>query len=195
MGGLGSGRSAWRNEGTVESRPALDVRVLHRGPVRSPAVYRWSSSSGWKGSVGLTFHADCIELNYTFNGAARHERVGLEREPCHFGGARPWFRCPVGRCQRRVAVLHLSDGGFVCRQCARLAYASQRAGLCERGWSKIEKANKALGLHSGDGDRRDLLPKPKRMHWKTFSRLVRLRDQGRSMRDAWIIGAGAALFR
>lgn len=138
---------------------------------------------------------DCIVLDYTFNGVPRRERVGLEREPCHFGGARPWFRCPVGRCQRRVAVLHLSGGGFVCRRCARLAYAGQRTGLCERGWSKIEKANKALGLPLGDGERRDFLPKPKHMHWKTFNRLVLLRDQGGSMRDAWVIVASAALFR
>jgi hypothetical protein len=76
-----------------------------------------------------------------------------------------------------------------------LSYASQRAGLCERGWSLIEKANRALGLRPDDGEKSDLLPKPKHMRWKTFSRLVRLRDRGLAMRDAWLITAGSAFLQ
>ena len=42
--------------------------------------------------------------------------VWLDWTPCHFGGERPWFRCPAMGCGRRVAILY---GGriFACRHC------------------------------------------------------------------------------
>ncbi len=42
------------------------------------------------------------------------------------GGRRPWWQCPV--CGRRCGVLYLPPGAgrFACRQCYRLAYASQQ---------------------------------------------------------------------
>jgi Transposase DDE domain len=33
----------------------------------------------------------------------------LEWTPCNYGGARPWFLCPMDGCRRRVAVLYAGD--------------------------------------------------------------------------------------
>jgi hypothetical protein len=61
-------------------------------------------------------------LQYTYGGDDEHEYpVALEYTEPHFGGTRPWFRCPAKDCGRRCAILY---GGelFVCRECHDLAY-------------------------------------------------------------------------
>ncbi len=54
-------------------------------------------------------------------------KVRLVWTPCHFGGRRWWFICPLivnGRvCNRRVGVLYLASGKyFGCRHCYNLTY-------------------------------------------------------------------------
>lgn len=57
--------------------------------------------------------------------------IELETTPCHFGGRRWWFQCPLpkedgGRCERRSFKLYLPPGGgyFGCRECYDLTYRS-----------------------------------------------------------------------
>jgi len=54
--------------------------------------------------------------------------VGLVTTPCHLGGARWWFTCPLaadGRaCGRRVRKLYLRGTHFGCRRCHGLTYRS-----------------------------------------------------------------------
>lgn len=56
----------------------------------------------------------------------------LTSTPCHFGGSRYWFVCPLvvnGRaCERRCRILYLAGRAdyFGCRECLRLTYQSRR---------------------------------------------------------------------
>ena len=93
---------------------------------------------------------------------------------CHFGGARPWFRCVAyvgGRlCGRRVAKLYLCETPvFACRQRRGLAYASQSENPRYRAISRAQKIRMRLG-----GSANLLKPFPKRprgMHRWTYYRL------------------------
>ena len=103
--------------------------------------------------------------------------VLLEWTPCHYGGWRPWFLCPLLGCGRRVAILY---GGmyFGCRQCYRLAYQSQREDAVDRAVTQMQRVHRRLG---GSGNLIELFPqKPPRMHWKSFARPER-EDRRREM--------------
>jgi hypothetical protein len=58
-------------------------------------------------------------------------KVQLEATPCHFGGARWWFICPLSRngvhCGRRVSVLYRAPRAdyYGCRHCYNLSYESR----------------------------------------------------------------------
>jgi hypothetical protein len=82
----------------------------------------------------------------------------------HYGGQRPWFRCPG--CQRRVAVLCGYDTLFLCRHCYQLPYTSQYETRLDRLYRKMRKLQDRRG---GQYTR-----KPKGMYWRTWERL---RDQ------------------
>lgn len=89
--------------------------------------------------------------------------------PCHFGGARHWFECPA--CARRVAILYQATDGLLCRGCANLVYASQRARAGSRAFGSADRLRKLLGwcpgvLHGWAG-------KPKGMHWATYRSLIK----------------------
>jgi len=100
--------------------------------------------------------------------------VYITRTPCHLGGARPWFICPVVDCRRRVAVLY---GGeiFACRHCHRLAFPSTREDASERAARRADRLRERLdwepGILNGRGD------KPKWMRWRTFRRLSARHDE------------------
>lgn len=125
-----------------------------------------------------------VTLAFKRNGVPQREEVRIERTPCRFGGERPWFRCP--ECERRVGVLYLRSC-FMCRKCARLVYRSQRAGMSERGWMKVRKGYRALGLEPEEAEGMEYLPKPRGMHWQTFSRHLGRLKRGAAMRDAWML--------
>src|SRR5690606_16421113 len=78
---------------------------------------------------------------------------------CHFGGRRPWFRCP--ECDRRVTYLIPGAGRVACRLCFRLTYGSQTEGRGDRGFRKARRIRRRLG---GDGNLARPFPgKPPRM--------------------------------
>ena len=55
--------------------------------------------------------------------------IYLDETPCHLGGVRYWFLCPLSRgqkaCGRRVGVLYFNGKYFGCRHCLRLTYMSK----------------------------------------------------------------------
>lgn len=65
-------------------------------------------------------------------GRAMDYMVFLDATPCHFGGKRDWFTCPIIKdgkyCERRVGILYLADGFFACRHCLNLTYDSRNIG-------------------------------------------------------------------
>jgi hypothetical protein len=195
MGSSSSGRSAWRNAGTVEGKVSLRVGSLQReGALRAGAAstWRWTSNDGSESSIGLLAGEGDLLLSFTLNGVPHREFVGIIHTPCHFGGSRPWFSCPL--CRRPVGALILR-GSFKCRHCARLVYRSQRADLSERGRLKIRRAYRALGLDPDEAELMGHLPKPRGMHWRTFQRHWEAIERGAEMRDAWMMFPSKTLRR
>lgn len=75
-----------------------------------------------------------VNFSYTYTGFG-DEKIEMDytsrliKTPCHFGGYRYWFECPLLKdgihCKRRVGVLYLSGNYFGCRHCHELTYASR----------------------------------------------------------------------
>jgi hypothetical protein len=156
VGGYGSGRTAWRNQGVVEGCHSLDVLALRREADFGPAA------------VGVT-------VPYTdMSGAAAEQYVRITWTGCRFGGFRPWFECP-GCGSRRVKLYREQRviggewrlGRALCRGCLRLAYWSQRETTHGRRLLRCQRIVARLG-----GSGVDPPPKPKAMHWKTYNRQV-----------------------
>lgn len=111
------------------------------------------------------------------------ERVLLTPTVPTFGGQRWWFACPW--CERRCRVLYvpLSGGRFGCRRCLELRYRSQSRSPQEQRRGKMEQLKLRLGAR-GDGTApvAPVPPRPKRMHWATYMKLV---GQLRALEDAY----------
>jgi len=133
MGGSGSGR--WYRgdkKDTTEAARRLDVRHLHQHRLLTPGrlgTLSWMQGGkicGWlhyrvdPHALILDYHCRAYDADWV----PMTERIPLEHTPCHYGGSRPWFRCP--RCTRRVAVLYGEGKLFLCRHCCGLTYAASR---------------------------------------------------------------------
>jgi hypothetical protein len=117
-----------------------------------------------------------VRLIYGAHGQHFSYPVWLELTPQHYGGARPWWRCP--RCGQRRAVLYgvASDGKFGCigrhpnrpeHRCMDLAYYTKAEDRIGRLWRKQRKLE-ARQLENRTGM---CHVKPKGMHWSTFNAL------------------------
>ncbi|MBH9577865.1 hypothetical protein [Inhella proteolytica] len=147
-------------------------------------VWAWHRDGEQTGSVGLLAEAHALRVMCSVNNQPADHHIQLERTPCHYGGARTWFRCPS--CHQRAAVLHLrGKAPFRCRSCARLAYASQSEDRMGRAWRKQKKAEAKL---SPDGS------KPPGMHWATYERLQAVIENCEARRDAELLRVAANWF-
>ena len=135
MGGYGSGRPGWRPK-------AEQVRNIDLNRLRKAGLLKAGYSGGWHwtvdgekvASISMRAEAGRLVLVYRIksNGSDWEdveEPIPLTETDCHYGGARPWFRCPAYRngryCGQRVGKLFLGQKYFVCGHCLRLAYSSQ----------------------------------------------------------------------
>lgn len=89
---------------------------------------------GWERTTTID-DRPALRLFYTFDpdgvGEEVKTLVPLEFTECHFGGERPWFRCPASACRDRVGKLYKPPSRlrFLCRECHDLIYEShQRQG-------------------------------------------------------------------
>jgi len=125
--------------------------------------WRWTNTYTGQdaGSIGITTRPGHAVLNYSHNGQAVSDDVRVVQTACNYGGTRPWFQCP--RCTKRVAVLYLRSGRFMCRHCGGVVYASQADDAIGRAWRRQAKLEARLV----DGWQR-----PKGMHRTTRERLV-----------------------
>ena len=177
MGGYGSGRSGWR--GVIEGRRRMDIRWMRwRGWLIPGAEgsLSWSSNGESAGTASYRVDADLghIELLYSVrddDGDSWERvqiRVPITRAPCRYGGERTYWRCP--RCWRRCEVIVMASGGrtWGCRTCLGLRYTSQGLDTRHRLQHRADSIYARLG---GDGDA-DWIPKPPRMRWRTFNRLM-----------------------
>ena len=127
---------------TVEQCLALRVTELARAGVFRAApgalcICQWTNGSGQEiRRISFRLVVDhrgaSICFNYRVDGSSgllriQTEMVPVTSTPCHFGGSRPWVRCPL--CGRRVGVLYArpNESRFLCRQCQHLAYFSAQS--------------------------------------------------------------------
>lgn len=182
MGGLGSGRR-WRtgSHETTDDYHRLSVLCWHRCGYLVPHrafSWQWTRHGERVSSIDVETKPDSVIISY------RHRRGAVEWQdgrsvvrvvwtPCHFGGQRPWFICPVESCSRRVVNL-FAGPLFACRRCDRLTYQSQRETSGDRAARRADKIRDRLGWEPGilNGQSN----KPKWMHGRTFVRLVRQHD-------------------
>jgi len=108
---LHSGTLSWRY-GFSECKNSINFQVLFDSPDDGSIrlYYTWSNR--------LTGEKE--DLDY---------RVSLTHTPCHFGGRRYWFVCPLTKngkyCGNRVGVLYRSGKWYGCRHCTEVAYRAQ----------------------------------------------------------------------
>ena len=157
-------------------RPALHVKAEHcrRIDVRRwqregllqegrAGTWQWSDpdTGEVRAQIGYRANGGSVTLNYSINDSPRTQRLWLTETPCNYGSTRQWFTCPVRG--ERVAVLFLRAGRFACRQCQRIAYASQSDDPIGRAWRKQAKIEAKLGPN---------WTRPKGMHEATRERLL-----------------------
>jgi hypothetical protein len=110
---------------------------------------KWTyKMSGNESSIGFTVAIngnaeDNIRLQYTQTNRSTGEKesmdykIQLTTTPCHYGGVRYWFICPLTKndkyCGRRVGVIYSTGKYFGCRHCGEIAYAAQKQGGKYRG--------------------------------------------------------------
>ncbi|WP_374663300.1 hypothetical protein [Ramlibacter sp.] len=139
------------------------------------------------GSIGVLVNdAHSLRLEYMV-GSGDNRRDGsqmihLTRTPCHLGGARPWFVCPL--CHRRAGLLYLRWGRFACRPCQRVAYAVQSCDRLDALWRRQAKIESRLG---------DNWKRPKGMRLRTYDRLMAALVDCEERRDAAFASVAARL--
>ena len=180
MGGSGSGRwYRWDTKTTIEEVRRLDIRYMRQhGLLRPGYLGSMTWHRGDKETGSIQFHVSYdnrIVLDYRYREYSGEwesvrETIMMDWTPCHYGGTRPWFRCPG--CARRVGVLCGYGKWFLCRHCHRLPYASQQQSHHDRMMDQAWKIRKRLEV--GESLFEPLGPwhKPKRMHWRTFAKLT-----------------------
>lgn len=180
MGGFGSGRHGGKS--CTDDMRALDVRRLERDGFLKLGMrfsWQWTRRDEVVATISLAVDTDRVVLSYRQREQGGEWQdlsypVRLERTPCHFGGSRVWWRCPVAVCGRRVAILH---GGvvFACRSCHRLAYRCQRETDDDRAARRAETIRRRLGWEPGILNGNGW--KPKGMQWQTFEQLEAAHDR------------------
>jgi hypothetical protein len=154
---------------TTDELHVIDVRFLARRGLLDAgrlSTLSWSRGNHRTGSIGIRSDGTRVDLDYSTSGSSVSQTINLTWTPCHFGGWRPWFRCPA--CRRRVAIVYVG-WRFACRHCHGLYYSSQR----HRGrWSAMHKLQRLRDRLGGSANLMEPFPaKPRHMHWATYDRL------------------------
>jgi len=130
------GRWSYSSRWTVEESKSISTKFLNKHHYFDEGVRwggcNWSRNGEKTGSIGFTVSTvegdEYVRFQYT---QTDRNKARLDWTPCHFGGRRWWFICPLvvnGRvCNRRVGSLHLgSRKYFGCRHCYNLTYESSK---------------------------------------------------------------------
>jgi hypothetical protein len=141
VGGFGSGQR-WSKKGVVEGRLAIDtadlkrLRLLTPGLAERAGALEWRRPGAGKPTSSVSYRlrvgpaAGTLRLLYSIQAqnADCDYPVRLVTTPCHLGGVRWWFVCPLVKngaaCGRRVRKLYLCGKYFGCRHCHGLTYRS-----------------------------------------------------------------------
>lgn len=174
---MGSGSWVRSNsKDTVDSQHAIDVRylkkegLLYAGKI---GTLTWSRNGKETGSIGYRIEDAGIRLNYRsrLNRSDEWQDVqqfiAFDYTPCNYGGHRTWLKCP--NCHKRVTCVYGANTYFLCRHCYGLNYRSQHENYFDRQLTKSHHIRMKLGGEPGALN--PFPPKPKGMHWNTYSRL------------------------
>ncbi len=161
----------------------LDIRFLGRRGYLEPGtrfILRWERTDKEAGRIDACVADNVLMFRWQAGGESEREhRIQILSTACNYGGDRPWFKCPVQECGRRVAILYRQEDGFVCRHCAGLAYRTQRE---ERSLRLIRRAQAIRRSLGASAELRELLDakfpsKPVGMHQQTYERLRKEYDR------------------
>ncbi len=143
----------------------LDVRELRRKGLFSGDWVSFRPMLRWPAIalVRVVRYAILLDLR----GHTIPQRIRVSWTKVHFGGERPWFRCP--HCEKRVARLYNGLGGYFCRRCVgNPIYASQALSAQARPHFQACKLRLRLG---GEASPTEPFPdRPRRMHRRTYER-------------------------
>ncbi len=160
MGGYGSGRPGYKQK--AEDCRALDVNRLNREGCLRPGRrgnWVWSRDGQEVGRIGYQAEKVRLVLDYRVSQSGGDwepitETVPLIYLDCHYGGQRPYFRCPGivnGRhCGRRVGKLFSGGRYFLCRHCYNVAYSSQSEARYDRMLRRANKITDGAGRRAGN---------------------------------------------
>ncbi len=177
---------------TTEGCLQIDIRQLARGGFLEHGAEHCYSDRKSKYEIRLVSEQNRMRFQHGIALLAGFRRLGqdivtIDRTTCHFGGVRPWFLCPG--CRKRIAVLYgrrierdgsklpIRTRSLKCRKCHDLSYESQHEEWDQRMRRRANKTWARIGGRCGN--------KPKRMHWRTYNRLV---DQACYFDDRWFYG-------
>ena len=186
-------------EGSIPSAPAKLYQELSRvcGWAVSSLAARLPGDSGrtyWKrhieqASVRYTLETGFLRLTYAMRGTGRVivERLPITTTATRFAGRRHWFSCPD--CSRRCRILYGADR-FRCRECLGARYESQyqneAMNISSRRW-RLRQLLEERGGAPWPGDLDDgFPPKPPKMRWKTYRRLLAQDRQFAARWNTWI---------
>lgn len=126
---------------TCDSRRSFDIRFLQKHGYFNDGIHNgtlWWRNEFAENSISIyttiNDHASWLTLNYKWHKddiskVDMNYTVQLTTTPCHLGGKRWWFICPLSRsgvpCGRRAAKLYQFGRWFGCRICGDFAYDSQ----------------------------------------------------------------------
>jgi hypothetical protein len=109
---------------------------IHGRTYKSTTI-SWGEN-GLRGSISVRvsiYEEKYVQFIYTQTDNTTGEKkdfdykVQLVETPCHLGGTRFWFECPLFKkgqyCGRRVGVLYKDGDYFGCRHCYELTYSSR----------------------------------------------------------------------
>jgi len=175
LGGIGSGTwCRWGKRLTLEECHRIDVRYMKKHNFLcegASGTLSWTRRGEPSGAISCHYRNSSLTLTYSYckdEEAHRSvtEHVFVEWTTCHFGGKRPWLRCPC--CNGRVMILARTGPRFLCRKCHNLPYGSQTEMRIDRLIRKARKIRKKVG--ASDDLQEPIWRKPKGMHQKTFDR-------------------------
>ena len=170
---LARGRSAGLGRDKVESTRVHRCESAASGGLSASRLcggWQWTRDGEKVAMINLRAEEYRLHLSYRVSIAGSdweemEETVRIVRIPCRFGGTRPYFICPGVvndiPCGRRVAKLHGSGRYFLCRDCYRLAHASQSEGACDRALRRANTIRMRLGGEPGMGS---AVPAPSQRH-------------------------------
>jgi hypothetical protein len=182
----------------------LDINVLARRGLIAPGSATGPHSIGWVDSNGQEIASGWISADMEgetegwvhIRNDNFDQRITLSASPCHYGGRKWFFLCPV--MNRRASVLWLPRGAeqFASRHAwpGQVAYRSQFMTAMDRAYLGMERIKRRL---IGDLDPQEwhLPPKPKWMRWKTYQRLIERFERYEAALDAGSLSRAMKLMK